>query len=76
VRISWGFFVGIGISVNVAFENIIFFIRNSSSDIHQPHTIGIFEEGKTEFHLAIWYEIPFLAIRAHLEIFESVPLSD
>jgi hypothetical protein len=50
--------------------------RNSFSFIYQRHKIGIFEDGKTEFHLAVWYEIPFLAIRAHLEILESVPLSD
>ena len=50
--------------------------RNSFSVIHQLHTIGIFEDDETEFHLAVVGEIPFLAIRAHLEIFESVPLSD
>jgi hypothetical protein len=39
-------------------------------------TMGIFEDGEPEFHLAVGEGIPFLAIRAHLEIFESVPLSD
>jgi hypothetical protein len=38
--------------------------------------MGIFEDGEPEFHLAVGEEIPFLAIRAHLEILESVPLSD
>ena len=49
---------------------------NSFSFIHQLHTIGIFEDGETEFHPAIGEEIPFLVIRVHLEIFESVPLCD
>ena len=66
------------IPVNVAFENIIYLCTEI------PFLLFInyikweslkVEEGETEFHLAVGEEIPSLALRAHLEMFESVPLS-